>query len=46
MYPGQVTRIMVRWAPADLPAGTPPAAAYFPFDPCDTFFIQFSTASR
>ena len=27
MYPGQVTRIMVRWAPTDLPASTPPAAA-------------------
>jgi FtsP/CotA-like multicopper oxidase with cupredoxin domain len=33
MYPGQVTRIVVRWAPTDLSASTPPAAAYFPFDP-------------
>jgi len=33
MYPGQVTRIMVRWAPTDLPANTPAANAYFPFDP-------------
>ena len=33
MYPGQVTRIVVRWAPTDLPANTPPANANFPFDP-------------
>jgi len=33
MYPGQVTRIMVRWAPTDLAANTPAANAYFPFDP-------------
>jgi spore coat protein A len=33
MYPGQVTRIMVRWAPTDLPANTAAASAYFPFDP-------------
>jgi spore coat protein A len=33
MYPGQVTRIMVRWAPTDLPANTPAANAFFPFDP-------------
>lgn len=33
MYPGQVTRIAVRWAPTDLPAITPAADAYFPFDP-------------
>ncbi len=33
MYPGQVTRIAVRWAPTDLPANTPPASAFFPFDP-------------
>ncbi|NJC96364.1 MAG: copper oxidase [Anaerolineales bacterium] len=33
MYPGQVTRIMVRWAPTDLPANTPAANAWFPFDP-------------
>ena len=33
MYPGQVTRIVVRWAPTDIPASTPPAAANFPFDP-------------
>jgi spore coat protein A len=33
MFPGQVTRIMVRWAPTELPASTPAAAAYFPFDP-------------
>jgi FtsP/CotA-like multicopper oxidase with cupredoxin domain len=33
MYPAQVTRIMVRWAPTDLPANTPAANAFFPFDP-------------
>jgi FtsP/CotA-like multicopper oxidase with cupredoxin domain len=33
MYPGEVTRIMVRWAPTDLPADTAAADAYFPFDP-------------
>ncbi len=32
-YPGQVTRILVRWAPTELPASTPAAQAYFPFDP-------------
>jgi FtsP/CotA-like multicopper oxidase with cupredoxin domain len=31
--PGQVTRFVVRWAPTDLPANTPTAQAYFPFDP-------------
>ena len=33
MYPGQVTRIAVRWAPTDIPASTLPAQANFPFDP-------------
>ncbi len=33
MYPGQVTRIMVRWAPTDLATTTPAADLYFPFDP-------------
>jgi spore coat protein A len=33
MYPGQVTRIAVRWAPTDLPASTTVANAFFPFDP-------------
>jgi len=33
VYPGQVTRLLVRWAPTDLPAGTAPANAFFPFDP-------------
>jgi FtsP/CotA-like multicopper oxidase with cupredoxin domain len=33
MYPGEVTRIMVRWAPTDLAANTPAANAWFPFDP-------------
>jgi FtsP/CotA-like multicopper oxidase with cupredoxin domain len=33
MLPGDVTRILVRWAPTDIPAATPPANATFPFDP-------------
>ena len=33
MYPGQVTRIAVRWAPTDVAAGTAPGSASFPFDP-------------
>ncbi len=33
MYPGEVSRIMVRWAPTDLPANTTPANASFPFNP-------------
>jgi FtsP/CotA-like multicopper oxidase with cupredoxin domain len=33
MFPGQVTRIIVRWAPTDLAANTDPTAASFPFDP-------------
>jgi len=35
MYPGEVTRIAVRWAPTDLPAATLPtsATAVFPFNP-------------
>ena len=33
MYPGQVTRIVVRWAPTDLPALTEPVNANFHFDP-------------
>ncbi len=35
-YPGQVTRIAVRWAPDSLPINTPPAQLYFPFDPSAT----------
>ena len=31
--PGQVTRIVVRWAPTDLPANTAPTSANYPFDP-------------
>jgi len=33
MYPGQVTRIAVRWAPMSLPATTPPEDAYYAFSP-------------
>ena len=32
-YPGEVTRIAVRWAPTDLPANTATSAAFYPFDP-------------
>lgn len=32
-YPGQVTRIAVRWAPTDLPTTTAAANLYYPFDP-------------
>lgn len=32
-YPGQVTRIAVRWAPMSLPAATLPADAWYDFDP-------------
>jgi spore coat protein A len=33
MYPGQVTRIMVRWAPTDKAINAPAADLAFPFDP-------------
>jgi spore coat protein A len=33
MFPGQVTRILARWAPQDVPAATDPANASFTFDP-------------
>lgn len=32
-YPGEVTRIVVRWSPTDLPANTPPNLSAYPFDP-------------
>jgi FtsP/CotA-like multicopper oxidase with cupredoxin domain len=32
MFPGQVTRIAVRWAPTHLPANTAKASLNFPFD--------------
>jgi spore coat protein A len=35
-YPGEVTRLAVRWAPNSLPVATPPAALHFPFDPSAT----------
>jgi len=31
--PGQVTRFIIRWAPQDLAANTPPDQAHLPFDP-------------
>ena len=33
VYPGQVTRFVVRWAPTDIPADTLPEDANFTFDP-------------
>jgi len=30
VYPGQVTRFVVRWAPTDIPASTEPANASYP----------------
>jgi spore coat protein A len=33
MYPGQVTRIAVRWAPTELATNLDPAQYIFPFDP-------------
>jgi len=33
VLPGQVTRFVVRWAPTDIPANTPPSGAFFSFDP-------------
>ncbi|HEX6810240.1 MAG TPA: multicopper oxidase domain-containing protein [Planctomycetota bacterium] len=33
VMPGEVTRLMVRWAPTSLPTSTPAAQRYFPFDP-------------
>ncbi len=32
-YPGQVTRIAVRWAPTDLPITAAASALFYPFDP-------------
>jgi spore coat protein A len=39
MYPGEITRIAVRWAPQNLPNTTPPANAYFPFDPSGSDYV-------
>jgi FtsP/CotA-like multicopper oxidase with cupredoxin domain len=33
MYPGQVTTVIVRFAPTDAPAATPAASLWFEFDP-------------
>jgi FtsP/CotA-like multicopper oxidase with cupredoxin domain len=33
VFPGQVTRLVVRWAPTDLPVTAPAAELLFPFDP-------------
>ena len=33
MYPGQVTRIIVRWAPTDIPVNAPAEQLHYPFDP-------------
>ena len=39
MYPGQVTRIVVRWAPTDLAATTSAANAFFAFDPSGSDYV-------
>ena len=31
--PDQVTRVVVRWAPTDLPVDAPPESLFYPFDP-------------
>jgi spore coat protein A len=35
LNPGEVTRLMIRWAPNSLPASTPLAQRWFPFAPDD-----------
>jgi len=35
--PGMVTRIVVRWAPTDLPTATAKSGLFYPFDPSDGF---------
>ena len=40
MYPGEVTRIVVRWSPTDMPIPAAPAditSLYYPFDPNDGY---------
>jgi len=32
-YPGQVTRLVMRWAPTDLPIDSPATSLVYPFDP-------------
>jgi spore coat protein A len=39
MYPGEVTRIAVRWAPQDLLNTTLPADAFFAFDPSGSDYV-------
>jgi FtsP/CotA-like multicopper oxidase with cupredoxin domain len=33
VYPGEVTRLAVRWAPTELPVSAPAPALHYPFDP-------------
>jgi FtsP/CotA-like multicopper oxidase with cupredoxin domain len=37
MYPGEVTSVIARWAPTDLPINAPMANLVFPFDPSEGF---------
>jgi FtsP/CotA-like multicopper oxidase with cupredoxin domain len=37
MFPGQVTRIAVRWAPTDIPVTAGADKLFYPFDPSDNF---------
>jgi FtsP/CotA-like multicopper oxidase with cupredoxin domain len=39
MYPGEVTRIAVRWAPQDLLITTAPTDAFFAFDPSGSDYV-------
>ena len=41
MYPGQVTRIAVRYAPTDLATTTPASMLYYPFDPSGGGFFNY-----
>lgn len=41
MYPGQVTRFVVRYAPMDIPVNTPANMLHYPFDPSGDNF-QYS----
>lgn len=39
MYPGQVTRVLVRWAPMSLPINAPAAQLAYPFDPSSAGYV-------
>jgi FtsP/CotA-like multicopper oxidase with cupredoxin domain len=39
VYPGQVTSLVVRWAPTDLPIDSP--VLYYPFDPAGGYKFSY-----